>query len=220
MKGNTMAELDNLLQRIDAEFNSVEDKVKKAQLENMQDYRDRQKRLETFEKVLDDLKNIWRPRLEALQKRFGDKVQITPRLTPSSREATFEFQSHLARIRLKFSAFADRDVRQIHLASDLDIVPVLTRFDAHSEMTFPVEAPPRDVITKWVEDRIVSFVHTYLAIHENNFYLKDHLVSDPITGVQFPKYAAGATVEWKKDTYYFVDDVSKQEFCKKNNIAC
>jgi len=214
-----MAELDQLLKRIDAEFHSVENKVKQAQLENMQEYRDRQERLTKFEQVMNDLRDIWKPRLEALQQRFGDKVKISPRVTPSSREATFEFQSNLARIRLKFCAYADKDVKQVHLTSDLDIVPVLTQFDAHSEMKFPVTSPDKAAIAKWIEDRIVSFVQTYLSIHENNFYLKDHLVRDPISNVEFPKYAAGATVEWKNATYYFVDDVSKTEFCKKNNIS-
>lgn len=214
-----MADINSLLQRIDAEFNAIDDKVKKVQQANLEEYRQRQKRMEQYTKVVDDLKSIWTPRLEALQKRFGDKVKITPRVTPSSREATFEFQSSLARIRLKFSAYADRDVKNIHLTSDLDIVPVLTQFDAHSEMQFPLDAPNREAIAKWVEDRIVSFVHSYLSIHENNFYLKEHLVEDPITRVQFPKFAAGATLEWKGSTYYFVDDESRKEFAKKNGIS-
>lgn len=214
-----MADINNLLQRIDAEFNAIDDKVKKVQQANLEEYRQRQKRMDQYTRVVDDLKSIWTPRLEALQKRFGDKVQITPRFTPSSREATFEFQSSLARIRLKFSAYADRDVKNIHLTSDLDIVPVLTQFDAHSEMMVPLDAPNKEAIAKWVEDRIVSFVHSYLSIHENNFYLKEHLVEDPITKVQFPKFAAGATLEWKGSTYYFVDDESRKEFVKKNNIS-
>ena len=214
-----MAEINDLLQRIDAEFDAVDDKVKQNQKANLEDYRQRQKRMEQYTAVVDDLKTIWAPRLEALQKRFGERVKVTPRLTPSSREATFEFQSSLARIRLKFSAYADQDVKNIHLTSDLDIVPVLTQFDAHSEMKFPIESPNKDAIAKWVEDRIVSFVRTYLSLHENNFYLKDHLVEDPITQVQFPKFAAGATLEWKGATYYFVDDESRKEFAKKNNIS-
>lgn len=122
----------------------------------------------------------------------------------------------LNRIDAEFYAVEDK---QVHLTSDLDIVPVLTQFGAHSEMKFPVDSPNKEQIAKWIEDRIVAFVHTYLLIHENNFYLKDHLVSDPIKGVQFPKYAAGATQEWKGSTYYFVDNVSKAEFKKKNSIA-
>ncbi|HQR07171.1 MAG TPA: hypothetical protein PLN21_10135 [Gemmatales bacterium] len=214
-----MADINTLLQRIDAEFNAVDDKVKQTQKANLEDYRQRQKRMEKYTEMVNELKTIWGPRLEALQKRFGDRVKVTPRVTPSSREAMFEFQSSLARIRLKFSSYADRDVKNIHLTSDLDIVPVLMQFDAHSEMKFPVDSPNKEVIAQWVDDRIVSFVRTYLSIHENNFYLKDHLVEDPITHVEFPKFAAGATMEWKGATYYFVDDESRKEFAKKNNIS-
>lgn len=213
-----MADLSGLLQRIDAEFDAIDNKVKQSQKANLEEYRQRQKRMEQYTVVVNDLKTIWAPRLEALQMRFADRVKVTPRLTPSSREATFEFQSSLARIRLKFSAYADQDVKHIHLTSDLDIVPVLTQFDAHSEMKFPIDSPNQDAIAKWVDDRIISFVRTYLSLHQNNFYLKDQLVEDPITQVQFPKYAAGATVEWKGSTYYFVDDDSRKEFVKKNNI--
>lgn len=213
-----MADISTLLNRIDAEFSAIDDKVKKAQKANMDDYRLRQKRMEQFNQAVEQLKTIWTPRLEALQQRFGDKVKITPRVTPSSREASFEFLSNLARIRLKFSAYADRDVENIHLTSDLDIVPVLTKFEAHSELKCPIDVVNKDAVAKWVEDCIVNFVHTYLSLHENHFYLKDHLVEDPITGVLFPKFAAGATLEWKGTTYYFVDDVSRNEFATKNNI--
>ena len=79
-------------------------------------------------------------------------------------EANFEFQSPLARILLKFCAYADRDVKNVHLSSDLDIVPILTKYDSHSEMVVPLESPNKEAITKWIDDRIVSFVHTYLSI--------------------------------------------------------
>ena len=100
-----------------------------------------------------------------------------------------------------------------------DIVPILIKFDAHSEMAFPLESPNREAIATWFDDRIVSFVHSYLTLHENNLYLKDHLVKDPITKVEFPKYAAGATLEWQGSSYYFVDDKSRQEFMKQNKIT-
>jgi len=85
-------------------------------------------------------------------------------------------------------------------------------------MKCPLDAVNKEAVAKWVEDCIVNFVHTYLSLHENHFYLKDHLVEDPITQVRFPKFAAGATCEWKGATYYFVDDVSRNEFMKKNDI--
>src|SRR5262249_20105739 len=159
--------INNLLSRIDGEFAALDAKIKKVQAEQLQQHKDREKRLELFVKTLDDLREVWKPRLEMLVQRFGDRVQTTPRLTPSTREVVFEFKSALARIRLKFSAAADRDIRNIILASDLEIVPILMRFDAHSELEVPLDNIDKAKIAAWVDDRIVSFVRSYLALHEN-----------------------------------------------------
>ena len=61
---------------------------------------------------------VWRPRLEALAQKFGDRVKVEPRIAGSSRDATFQFQSSVARISLKFSAYASDDVQKIVVAYD------------------------------------------------------------------------------------------------------
>jgi YHS domain-containing protein len=47
--------------------------------------------------------------------------------------------------------------------------------------------------------------------------LKDHLVEDPIAKVKFPKYAAGATLDVKGKTYYFIDEATRRDFEKKSS---
>src|SRR5262249_16784787 len=117
-----MPDTSDLASRIDAEFSAVEEKVKKVQAEQVEQQKQRQKRLEQVGKVFDQLRDVWKPRLELLLKKFTDRVQATPRIVPSAREATFDFQSYLARIRLKFSAFTDRDVQKVILGYDLEII--------------------------------------------------------------------------------------------------
>jgi len=214
-----MSEVDDLLNRIDLEFTALDEKYKKSQVEQVKAYQQRQKKLQQLDKVFESLRDIWRPRLEALVTKFGDRVHVTPRLVPSTREATFEFQSKLARIRLKFSATTDRDITKMIITSDLEIVPVMTQFDAHSELEFPLDAIDRDALARWVDDRIVLFVKTYLSLHEDEFYLKDQMVEDPVAGIRFPKFAAGATLEWKGRTYYFAGEETRREFEQKNAIA-
>ena len=51
---------------------------------------------------------IKEPIIYLLVKKFEGRVQTTPRIVPSTREATFDFQSSLARVRLKFSVDAVR----------------------------------------------------------------------------------------------------------------
>ena len=214
-----MTDVSTLIQRIGAEFSAVEEKRKKFQADSQQEYQERQKRLEGFGKALDELREVWRPRLEALAHSFGDRVQVTPKVEPSRREASFEFQSKLARIRLRFSATTDRDVTKVILAYDLSIIPVLTRFEPHAELEFPLGAVDREAAAQWIDDRIVDFVRTYLSLHENEQYLKDFMVEDPVAGVRFPKFAAGATLEWQGRTHYFIGEETRREFEKQQGIG-
>ena len=69
-----MPDINSLASRIDAEFSAVEEKIKKFQVEEVEKHKQRQSRLEQLGKVFDQLRDIWRPRLELLVKKFGDRV--------------------------------------------------------------------------------------------------------------------------------------------------
>src|SRR5262249_5801522 len=105
-----MPELKSLSSRIDAEFAAVEKKFQDLQPERRRKSRERRQRLQQLDGVFQKLAQGWKPRLDTLLQKFGDRVQVTPPLSPSSREATFEFPSKLGRVRLRFSASTDPDV--------------------------------------------------------------------------------------------------------------
>jgi hypothetical protein len=214
-----MPDINSLASRIDAEFSEVEKKVKKFQAVQVGEHKERQKRLETLGKVFDELGTIWRPRLELLVEKFGSLVKTTPRIVPSAREVTFNFQSSLARVGLKFSASTDRDVEKVILSYDLEIVPVLMRFNSHAEVEFPLNAVDREAVARWLDDRIVEFVQTYFSLGENEVYLKDRMVEDPIAHVRFPKDAAAAMLEWEGRKFYFIGEETRREFAQQNKIA-
>jgi YHS domain-containing protein len=214
-----MPDVSSLASRIDAEFLAIAEKVKKLQVEQVEEQKQRQKRLEQLGKVFDQLRDVWRPRLELLVKKFGDRVQTTPRIVPSAREATFDFQSRLARVRLKFSASTDRDIEKVILSYDLEIIPVLMRFKPHDEVEFPLNAVDTEAAAKWIDDRIVDFVQTYFSMGENEVYLKDQMVEDPIAHVRFPKVVAAATLEWQGQQFYFIGEETRREFEKQKGIG-
>ena len=214
-----MADTNTLASRIDAEFSAAEQKVKQFQTEQVQEHQQRQKRLEQLGRLFDELSGIWKPRMELLVKKFGDQVQAKPRLVPTTREVTLDFKSRAANVRLKFSACTDRDVRKLILNYNLEIIPVLMKFNPHSEAEFPLDAVDREAATKWLDDRIVEFVRTYFAIGENAAYLKDEMVEDPIAHVSFPRYAAAATLEWRGHKFYFIGEETRQEFVKQQGIT-
>ena len=216
-----MGDVESLKHRIDVEFSELDEKIKRAQTERVHEHDERQERLEAFEKRLETLSDVWRPRLEALIERFGDRVKVTPQLSSSSRLVTLDFQSELARIHLRFSVTTDHDVRKLILNYDLEIIPVLMQFNAHQQAEWPLPLQPLDelAIGDWVDDRIIEFVQTYLSLHENEHYWKDHMVVDPIAGVRFPSFAAAATVEWEGKKYHFMGDETRRQFEAMHGIA-
>jgi hypothetical protein len=214
-----MPDINSLASRIDAEFSEAEKKVQQFQAEQMGEHKERQKRLEKLGKVFDELRTIWRPSLEILVQKFGSLVQTTPRIVPSAREVTFNFQSSLARVGLKFSASTDRDIEKVILSYDLEIIPVLMRFNPHAEVEFPLNAVDRGAVARWLDDRIVEFVQTYFSLGENELYLKDRMVEDPIAHVRFPKDAAATMLEWEGQKFYFIGEETRREFAQQNKIA-
>ncbi|MEX2168208.1 MAG: hypothetical protein WD851_02770 [Pirellulales bacterium] len=214
-----MPKIEELLSRIDKEFTAVEERIKKNQSQQMEVYRDRQQRLEKFEQTLNRLREVWRPRLEAFAKRFGDRVKVTPSAGPTQRAATYEFKTELAHVQLRLSATTDQDVQQIILNYDLQIMPILMQYESHAELALPLDAVNDDTIAQWIDDRLVQFVQTYLSLHENQYYLQKHMVEDPIAHVRFPKFAAGATLESEGKTHYFIGEETRRMFQEKQAAA-
>lgn len=207
-----MSDVRQLLERIDAEFSASDARRKTLQATQLEQHHEREQRAQQFERLLDDLREVWRPRLEALAKRFGERVQVTPNVSPGRRNAVFQFQSPVARIALKFTASTNVDVTDVVLSYDLEILPILMQFEKHAELKFPLGAVDQAALAAWFDDRIVTFVKTYLALHENEYYLKDQMVEDPVAHVRFPKFAAGATLERGGKTLYFLSDDTRQQY--------
>ena len=84
-------------------------------------------------------------------------------------------------------------------------------------MEQPLDAVNSVKLAEWLDDRIVDFVRTYLALHENHYYLQDHMVEDPVAKVRFPKFAAAAKLEQNGKTFYFIDESTLREFEKRSN---
>jgi YHS domain-containing protein len=214
-----MPEISSLLERIEAEFSTLKDRVKAAQDAHLHDYQEREKRLATLDQQLSELQAVWKPRLDAFVQQFGERVEVTPRVTAAGREATFEFDSELASIRMRLSASTDQDVRNLILEYHLEIIPVLMKFDSHKEAEWPIDAINKEEVASWIDDRLVDFVRTYVSLHENGYYLKDHMVEDPVANVRFPKFAAGAKLDWQGKTYYFVSPDTQKKFAAEHGIV-
>ncbi len=207
-----MKSIQELATRIDAAFASVESKRKQFQEVETRKYEEWKQRLAALSVEFDTLRDIFQPRLDLLVEKFGDKATATPKLTQSTRELTLECHSDVARICLRFQGTTDHDIRKLILNYDLEIIPILMQFDSHSTLEMPLDEIDYEAAVRWADERILSFVQTYTALHENPYYLHDQMVTDPVSGTTFPKLAAGASLERGGQKYYFVSETTRREF--------
>lgn len=214
-----MSETNSLSTRIDAEFAAVEKKFKDTQVELLRECRQRRERLRRLGEAFEKLARGWQPRLQTLVRKFDGRVRVTPHITPSHRETAFEFESKQYRVRLRFSAMTDRDVSKVVLACDLEITPALFRYEQHAELEFPLDAVDEEAAGRWADDRIVEFVRLYLSMVKDELAARYRTVEDPVAHVRFPDFAAGATLEWGGERYYFIGEETRQEFLRQHEAA-
>jgi hypothetical protein len=213
-----MSDIKTLTDRIEGAVAAFRDKAKKQEQAILDDYLDRQKRLAEYEKVQTKVVEIAKPRLEALAARAKEWVKVTPSVSQFRRAATFEFNSPKAKISLTFSVAPDQTVNNVVTDCDLRIIPVLWKFESHSELSTPVANFDAARVTKWLDDQIVAFVQLFVEIHESELYERGDSVEDPVAKIKFPKFAAGATLEHGGKTLYFIDDRTKQEYMKQQGV--
>jgi hypothetical protein len=159
-----MFDIGNLVRRINLEFSSSEEKDKESLGGQEQVTAQQQRRLEQLGNVFDELREVWKPRLELLVKEFAKRIQVSPHVVPSERDVTFTFQSSKAHVKLRFSALPDRDFQRLILAYLLEITPAVIHFKTYDQLEFPLNAVDRQLVAKWMDDRIMDFVQTYLSV--------------------------------------------------------
>ena len=161
-----MTNTPTLAERIEAELTAARQRSAAIQNQVANYEPGRWQRQELVDKRLNEIRSLWRDRLAELSKWFGDKMQVQAQVASGRRQATFAVRSTRAEIELRFSVFTDDDVRNVIFQYDLDISPAPAGYDAHSELSFPHDQIDERELVDWLYDRIISFVKTYLTIHE------------------------------------------------------
>lgn len=213
-----MSDTTSLASRIDSEFQDAQQKIAEFQKLAEQEYVAREQRFQQqYLPSVKRLVEVLKPRLQVLVEKFQDKVHVTPIVTDHQQQVTFRFNVPVARIDLRFRVSHDADVRNLVFDQDLEVLPILMQFDKHASFSVPLDNIDDAKVCQWLDDRIVAFVQTFLEIHQNRYYQKDLLVTDPIAGVEMPKFAAKCSLESGGKTYYFVSEETRREFESKSS---
>ncbi|MCC6678808.1 MAG: hypothetical protein IT436_16875 [Phycisphaerales bacterium] len=213
-----MAEPTTLAQRIKAEFDALAERKKSAEQHRAKEAESREKGLAEFGRICDELKSVWRPRIEEFAKQFGEKLKLTPSATPSLREAKAVFLTDMATMNLTLSAAPSLDATKLVLDYDLLIVPIFFDYERHARLEVPLDKVDKAAIGKWMDDQLVSCAKAYLSMQENQIYIQRAMVEDPVTKVKLLREEAKGKLEHGGQTYYFSSEDSLREYKKKLQI--
>lgn len=198
-----MTEMDSLRTRIEAlkTIHRSEEEKEKQDLEN--EMREREQLRNRFNALADPVfTTIIEPRLRLLADQF-DEAEY--RLPGAKHHGIVVFNKNKrlsAVVELAFLiTFDDRGT--VHLEYCPRILPILLEFKRRETLELPLDQLDEGLIVKFVEDRIVEFVETYLRLLKDPHYQRENLVTDPVCKMTFNRFIAAAQETYGSQTYYF-----------------
>jgi len=215
-----MAKLDDFSGRLDAAFALLPNAIEQKRSVIDREYQERQQRFaQEFIPAVAKVREIFGPRSDALVARFKDIIHLSADVRDDFSKVAFSFDSSLARVTLRFNFTHDEEVRKMVLVYDLEILPILMKFDNHSTLELPLAAFDEQVVTEWLESRMISFIRSFVELNENQYYLNDQMVEDPVARIRMPKAVARETLHFEGQTYYFISAQTRDEFAKRHGTA-
>ena len=138
---------------------------------------------------------------------LGLHVETTTLSVPYSEESP-------AKVVLAFRVSHDGTIENAVIEYVLEILPIYIKFVGHVQLLVPLDNPSDEAIAAWLDDRLVEFTRTYLALSFTDQYQTKSLETDPVMNVQFPRAFAAGKKEDHGRTYYFYTKESLQDFEK------
>jgi hypothetical protein len=173
-----MSDVSGLKGRLDAELEGARGRAQRTQEELLRENEQRQQRLARFTEVVERLRDVWGPRLELLRDRFAGYAEAQPEVRPHARRVTFSFAADKHSVKLTFSAVPDQQVRSLVLDYELEILPMLMKFERNDRLEVPLDNVDEGAIARWLDDRIISFVQTYVKLQGDDFFRTNLLASE------------------------------------------
>lgn len=207
----------------------LQEKIRNRLDEHRRDLAERQRLIDsTMKEMLDQrgrfaaeaqhvLESVVHPRLLELSRQFDNAV-ISDRHSGTDFHCTCEF-AHTPRfpatVSLDFGVLPGEKDEELTIRYDLQILPVLMEYKRNEEASFSLEGAD-EAIGRWVEEKVLEFVDTYLRLETHPLYQKDYIVVDLICGMPISTTAAPARVERHGRTLYFCSERCREAYLKEN----
>ena len=215
-----MQNLDNFTKKIDEKLAADEEQILAYRQSLNHRHEVTTTRLAIYVKTANRIINaVIQPRLEKLVSYFKNASLSSSE--PDGRDLICRFEKiprFPASTTFDFLVSHDADIKKIDITFTLQILPVFIKFDKRDTLSFSLDDLDESRVAKWVENRLLYFLDTYLQLEHVEQYQKQNIVRDPVCGAQVNK--AFAISEMGKDTqiHYFCNEDCRVEFISNPSI--
>lgn len=160
--------------------------------------------------------SVVHPRLVELSRQFDNAV-VSDRHSGTDFHCSCDF-THTPRfpatVTLDIGLFPGKADEGLTVRYTLDILPTLMEYKRNDESSFPLEGSD-EALGRWVEEKILEFVDTYLRLETHPLYQKDYTVVDLVCGMPISATAAPCRIERHGHTLYFCSEHCKDAYLKE-----
>jgi YHS domain-containing protein len=116
--------------------------------------------------------------------------------------------------KLELTVSRDAQCETLIVLYDLEILPIFFPFQGSTRLILPLGRVNDENVAAWVDDRLVSFVETYLRVEAADQYDTRDLATDPVCGMRINQLYAAAKSDYEGQTYYFCLEECRGKFAK------
>jgi YHS domain-containing protein len=104
---------------------------------------------------------------------------------------------------LRLTIAHDDRLENVEISYEVRILPVFLKYDRFDKLTLPLTNLDDQRVTEWVENKLLGFLDTYLAIETADNLQSTALATDPVCGMRLAKDGTTLRHNYRGHPYYF-----------------
>jgi YHS domain-containing protein len=97
----------------------------------------------------------------------------------------------------------------------LEILPEFIDYERHCDHRISPGPRSDETAWRWVEEKMLLFLDTYLQLETHPIYQKDNLVTDPVCGMRLPLVEAAGSIQREGREIYFCSQACRDTYLKE-----
>ncbi len=114
--------------------------------------------------------------------------------------------------RVAFAVEHDVAFENLSVHYEATVTPAIVKFDEQDRLSIALDDQVEVSVAEWVQQRLLSFLSSYLRIDRGQDDFEDEVVTDPVCGMRISRAAAVASQVYRGHPYFFCSTDCQNSF--------